>query len=36
MDTEAIPSKRFHFHEMNGAPARPTFAQDVALGLAAP
>jgi L-histidine N-alpha-methyltransferase len=35
MDTEAIPSERFHFHEMNAAPSGRTFARDVALGLTA-
>ncbi len=36
METEAIPNKRFQFHEMDPAVQRHTFARDVAFGLTAP
>ena len=36
METEAIPNKRFQFHDMDVAVHRHTFARDVAFGLTAP
>src|SRR5271163_1570513 len=36
METEAIPDKRFQFHDMDVAVHRRTFARDVAFGLTAP
>jgi L-histidine Nalpha-methyltransferase len=36
METEAIPDKRFQFHDMDVAVHRHTFARDVAFGLTAP
>src|SRR5271154_469599 len=36
METEAIPDKRFQFHDMDVAVHRRTFARDVACGLTAP
>jgi dimethylhistidine N-methyltransferase len=36
MEPEAIPNKRFQFHDMDAAVHRHTFARDVALGLTAP
>jgi dimethylhistidine N-methyltransferase len=36
METEAIPNKRFQFHDMDLAVHRHTFARDVAFGLTAP
>ena len=35
METEAIPNKRFQFHDMDVAVHRHTFARDVAFGLTA-
>src|SRR5690348_17789889 len=36
METEAIPNKRFQFHDMDVTVHRRTFARDVAFGLTAP
>src|SRR5882724_10105818 len=36
METEAIPNKRFQFHDMDVAVHRHTFAREVAFGLTAP
>src|SRR5256886_12723648 len=35
MDTDAIPHRRFQFHDMDVAMQRHSFARDVACGLAA-
>ena len=35
METEAIPNKRFQFHDMDVAVHRHTFARDVDFGLIA-